>query len=88
MTQMTQDTLQNEIAAFEKLKVELLKHHFGKFVVIRDGKLAGAFDTLDNAAKEAIQRFGKGHYLIRQVGKDAPTSLPASVAFRPLHASY
>jgi hypothetical protein len=73
--------LEHEIKAFDKMRPVLEQHHMGKFVVIRDTKLIGAFDTLDAAAGEAIRRFGRGPYLIRQVGAP-PTVLPASVMFR------
>ena len=75
------DALDREIEAFDHMKPELEHHHMGKFVVIKDSDLVGAFDTLDAAANEAVRRFGRGPYLIRQVGALPPT-LPASVLFR------
>jgi len=60
----------------------LEKHHMGKFVVIYDGEFINAFDTFDNAAKEAVGRFKSGPYLIRQVGSERVMPMPASVAFR------
>lgn len=70
-----------EIATYDRLRVELEEHHLGKWVVIRGDELIGTFDNLENAASEAVRRFGRGPYLIRQVG--APdVRLPASVAFR------
>lgn len=84
---MKTHTLQKEIETFERLKPTLIAHHKGKFVIIYKGKLEGAFDTFDNAAKEAIKRFGKGPYLIRRVEDDYPFALPASVVFRPIYAS-
>ena len=73
--------LDREIEAFDRMKPDLEQHHMGKFVVIRDAALIGAFDTLDAAATEAVRQFGRGPYLIRQVGAPPPT-LPASVLFR------
>jgi len=80
--------LQEEIEAFENMKDELLRHHNGKFVVFKGKELIGAFDTFDNAAREAIQRFGNGPYLIRQVGGSTGMPLPASVAYRPVYATH
>lgn len=74
--------LKREISAFERRRLELEKAHPGKFVVFKDGDFIGAWDTLDAAAAEAVRRFGRGPYLIRQVGAPLPT-LPASVLFRP-----
>lgn len=80
--------LQEEIEAFENMKDELLRHHNGKFVVFKRKELIGAFDTFDNAAREAVQRFGNGPYLIRQVGTSTGMPLPASVAYRPVYATH
>lgn len=71
--------LDHEIEAFERKKDELERHHLGKWVVIHDGELVNAFDTFDTAAREAVSRFGRGPYLIRQVGQP-PVKLPASFA--------
>ncbi len=76
--------LDQELQAYEAMKANLEEHHTGKWVVIHDGELVDAFDTLDAAATEAVRRFGRGPYLIRQVGAP-PVSLPASVLYRPVH---
>lgn len=53
----------------------------GKWAVFHDGILVNTFDTFDAASNEAVSRFGRGPYLIRQVG--APDfAMPASVMFR------
>lgn len=83
---MNQNVLQNDIDFYEKSKVNLLKHHLGKFVVIYNGKFVNAFDSLDNAADYAITNFGKGPYLIRQVGKEEGGILPDSVIYQYQHA--
>jgi hypothetical protein len=75
--------LETEIRAYETRKAELDQHHHGKWVVFRGEEFVGAFDTLDNAAAEAAQRFGRGPYLIRQVGAP-PVTLPASVFYQPV----
>lgn len=75
--------LEREIAAFEAQRQDLEQHHMGKFVVFKDGTLMGAYDSMDAAAAFAVKKFGRGPYLIRQVG--APDAhLPASVLYRPL----
>lgn len=84
---MNKHILAAEIAAFEKQKEELLKHHNGKFVVFKDGQLQGSFDTFDNAAKDAIRRFRDSPFLIRRVGEAEEMAMPASVAFRPFNAN-
>jgi hypothetical protein len=77
----TATPLASEIEAYEKRREELEKTYPGKFVVFKGEDLIGAWDTLDAAATEAVTRFGRGPYLIRQVGAP-PLRLPASVLFR------
>ena len=62
------DLIHREIEAYEAMKDDLEKHHYGKWVVIKDGKLEGTYDTFLTATEEAIERFGNELYLIRQVG--------------------
>ena len=70
-----------EIGAYEKEREILEKNHKGKWVIFHDKKLIGVFDEFGLAAREAVRRFGRGPYLIRQVGSP-PVLLPASVAYR------
>ena len=83
---MSSDPIVREIEAYEQMRADLEKHHMGKHVIIKDGKLIGAFDTFDAAARDALQRFGRGPYLIRQVGSPDSMRVPTSVAWHPVHA--
>ena len=74
-------TLETEIKAYETRRSELEKQHHGKFVVFKGEELIGAYDTIEAAAEEAVRRFGRGPYLIRQVGAP-PITLPVSVMYR------
>ena len=78
--------LQPDFDAYGAQKDVLEEHHMGKFVVFHDGEFIDAFDSFDHAAREAAKRFGRGPYLIRQVGADRSMAMPASIAFRPIHA--
>ena len=82
------EQLELEIEAYTKMKAELIRHHSNKYVIIKDQKLQGSFDTFDSAAKEAIQKFGQGPYLIRRVSEEMVMPMPASVAYRSTHAPY
>ena len=84
MLVVERDKIQEEIAAFQEMRADLEKHYMGKHVVVKDGKLVGAFDTFDTAAREALQRFGQETFLIRQVGRPDQVRLPTSVAW-PIH---
>jgi hypothetical protein len=73
-------TLNQEIAAYQALRSELETTHFGKWALVHDQDLIDLFDDFDAAAADAVHRFGRGPYLIRQIGAPALT-LPASVMF-------
>jgi hypothetical protein len=74
-----------EIEAFEKMRSALEAKHMGKWVLVKDRELIGLFEDFEAAAEEAVQRFGRGPYLIRQIGAPSVT-LPASVMFPLQHA--
>ena len=57
----------------------------GRWVVFHAEKLEGDFDSFEAAAEFAAKKFGRGPYLIRQVGA-AGVILPASVMYRPVYA--
>lgn len=79
--------LEKEIAAFENMQAELEAHHNGKWAVIHGDELIDSFDSFEVAAAAAVERFGRGPFLIRQIGAPAFV-MPASVAYRlvPQHA--
>ena len=79
--------LERNIEAYEAMRETLEQHHLRKFVVFHDAGFIGSFDSFHNAAREAVRRFGRGPYLIRQVGAPGRMAMPASVAFRPVHAA-
>lgn len=72
--------------AFNNMSEELNQHHAGKFVIIYNGQFVASFDNINNAASEAVKRFGRGPYLIRKVGAPTEMAMPASVAYRPHYA--
>ena len=74
--------LDQEISAFNGMSAELEAHHMGKWVLIHDLTLVAIYDSFESAAEDAVRKFGRGPYLIRQVGAP-PITLPASVMYRP-----
>ena len=78
-------TLDQEIAAYEGMRADLENRHMGEWVLVFDGSLIGVFSSFDEAARDAVQKFGRGPYLIRQVGAP-PITLPASVVYNLMHA--
>lgn len=76
----TPATLEADIAAYEAQKAELETKYSGKWVVFYQAKFVGSFPDFNAAAKTAVEQFGRGPYLIRQVGQ-APITLPVSVVY-------
>ena len=74
-----------DIAAYEKMQAELEEEHMGKWVLFHDETFIAVYDSFEAAAQDAIERYGRGPYLIRQVGVYS-ISLPASVMYRPTYA--
>lgn len=71
-------TLESNIAAFEAQRGELQCDHLGKWVVFYNEQLIGVYEDLEDAAQAALEKFGRGPYLIRQI-TNAPARLPISV---------
>jgi hypothetical protein len=84
---MPQAELRDEIAGYETMRADVEAKFLGKWALVHDRALIDTYNSFDDAANEAVQRFGRGPYLIRQIGAP-PITLPASVMYRPLHANY
>jgi hypothetical protein len=83
-TVSSKNTLDADIEAYDKL-LPSLQESIGKWALVYKCELVGIFDVSEQAAEEAVKRFGRGPYLIRQIGAP-PTCLPASVMFSPRYA--
>ena len=79
------DVLDREIAAFNAMRDDLERDHLYEWVVFHDEQLINTYEDFQDAAAEAVRRFGRGPYLIRQVGAP-PLTLPASVMYRRVSA--
>jgi hypothetical protein len=77
-----QPNVRDDIVAFDAMRSELEAAHLGKWALFYRREFIGVFDNFDDAAKEAVTRFGKGPYLIRRIGSHSVT-LPASVMYGP-----
>jgi hypothetical protein len=75
--------LDREIAAFDTMRADLENRCMGKWVVIHERKLISVFQSFDEAAEVAVREFGRGPYLIRQVGAP-PITLPGQVTANPV----
>lgn len=76
--------LDREIAAYETMRSALENGHMGEWVLVFAGELVDVFPSFDEAARIAVERFGRGPYLIRQIGS-TPIAMPASVVYNLRH---
>jgi hypothetical protein len=79
--------LKDEIAAYDAMRADLEAKSLGKWVLVHDCEKIGLYDSFDDAAKDAVHRFGRGPYLIRQIGAP-PISMPISVMYHSVHADH
>ena len=77
--------IKDDIAAYEEMRGQLEIEHTGKWVLFRERQLISIHPTFETAAQEAVNRYGRGPYLIRQVGAP-PFVLPASVMYPLMNA--
>jgi len=73
--------LEAELRAYHAEAAKLEATHLGKWVIFRGTSLIAVHDNFENAAADAVNRFGRGPYLIRQIGAP-PIVIPASIAYR------
>jgi len=70
--------LKKVINFFQKKKEEWLKLYEGKFVVIKDEELLGAYDTEGEAYKNGLDKYGNIPFLIKKVQPEEPAEeIPA-----------
>jgi len=58
--------LQKELEYFKTNQAELVQKHKGKFLVIKNQKVEGVYDTEMEAYTKAKERFELGTFLIQQ----------------------
>ena len=56
------------MVVFERMEDCMKAEQYLKWAVIHEAEFIGSYDTLQDAAKVAVARFGCGPYLIRQFG--------------------
>jgi hypothetical protein len=77
--------LRDDIAAYDRARRDLESKHRGQWAVFHAGAFIGVYPEYEAAASEAVERFGVGPYLIRQIGVEA-IQLSSAMIFRPAHA--
>jgi len=77
---VTHMALETEIKYFEAHRAEWLKHHAGKFALVRGEDLVGVYDTSDAAYEEGVERWGNVAFLVKQIlSVDPIEQMPAFV---------
>jgi hypothetical protein len=74
-----------EIAAYERRRTELEAQHFEEWAVFHSGEFIGVYPDFEAAANDALERFDRGPYLIRQIGVEKFV-LSSTMTARPVHA--
>ena len=80
---MNAHELDRETSLYEQRKAEFEKKHRWEWVVIHGEEVVGFYDDFQDAAQVAVERFGRGPYLIRQIGIPKQP-LPIAVLYHPV----
>lgn len=70
---MEKNILKKELETYEDSKASLLKSSRGKFVLIKEDKIIGIYDTYNDAIKIGIDKFGNKPYLVKRILEVEPT---------------
>lgn len=62
--------LQKELEFYLKQSDDWKKQNYGKFVLIKDQKIHGTFESYEDALKEAVEKFGNTKFLIQEIGSE------------------
>ena len=81
----TERVLETETRIFERRKAEFERDHNLEWVVIHGEVIVGFYDDFQKAADTAVRNYGRGPYLIKQIGAPIPP-IPASLLYRPINA--
>ena len=82
----TMGQLDVEIATYERLRDDLEANHRWEWAVVHGAELAGTFEDFQVAADTAVRRYGRGPYLIRQIGAP-PIVIPSHIIERAFYAN-
>ena len=66
---MSENILKKELELFDKKKDELVKENLGKYVLIKENRIIGLYDTEKDAIKVGIDKFGNVPFLVKKVEK-------------------
>ena len=67
-----------QVEAYDRMKENFERDHKGKWVVVFNEEAVGFYFSFEDAAEEAVRKFGRGPYLIKEVGSSDQVILPSS----------
>lgn len=53
---------------------EIVKQHLDKFIIIKEKKIVGSYDTLEEAVSEASKKYELGTFIIQKCNKNIEDS--------------
>ncbi len=59
--------IKDEYKFYLSLDDDLKKNNYGKFILIKDQKVVGIFESEADAYREAVQKFGEDTFFIHQI---------------------
>lgn len=71
-----------EVAAFERLKPQLLEQYAGRVVAIYQGRVVGSGDNVLAVHNAVIEKYGPVHCYVEWVEKDTPRRVRTASAWR------
>lgn len=79
-------TLEREIQAYAKLRDKLEAESWGQWAVVYGDELVGVYELMEDAAQAAVERFGRGPFLLREIGVDDSVPLQFPSFWQPFNA--
>jgi hypothetical protein len=61
------ELLAEELKTYETHKAELVGQAPGKYVLVKDSRIVGIFDTEMDAVRQGYERFGNVPFLVKQI---------------------
>ena len=71
---MNNELIKENYKYFEEHYKEIVEKHLNKYVIIKDKKIVGSYDTLEEAAKRAAEKYELGTFIIQKCDKNIEDS--------------
>ena len=78
--------LEAELKFFDTMRADWVKHHEGKFALIKRQELAGVYDSPDTAYEAGVGLWGNVPFLVKQILPEDPLEQAPALVFGLLHA--